>query len=201
MDLPGSCYTTFARDECLAGQPRPNVEPSFHVAINPDYISKKKVAVQEVIISYTAGGVTTNVTLDQTVAQATIDGTPVDISSYTVSAYTVNGISITMLSEDIVRVELPNFVQIDFDFMKEIGMQVPADQQDQLCGICGDFDGDNTNDKIAGALDAGSQCPSQDTLGLTPGQNIQAADEDVLALSWFAGIDENDSHCLIDCGL
>jgi len=82
-------------------------------------------------------------------------------------------------------------------------VEIPVRLESTVCGICGNYDGDSSNDYSLGPNDKASACPNQANTKEAPGTIIDDSPSNVqkYAISWLDKLDKEESRCLDDCGV
>jgi hypothetical protein len=179
LHFQGSCYYTTSRDGCENGVPVKS--PTWEVIQNNDgsgvsYVRQAEVHLYEydLEIGLYNGLVTVN--------NVRVPGSPM--------SYADGKVRITLGSQIIVTVK--GSIQVKFA-NSYIEVNVLTPMREKVCGLCGNFDGDTSNDWTIGKS---HYCMTKYP-NAVPGQ--VTGDLNIMGTSWTAKMDKVESTCVTQC--
>jgi hypothetical protein len=184
LDFMGTCKYTMARDNCKDRLPVGN--PTWEVIINNDRnIPTSTVSyVQEVTVKlYDKNLTIVLLTKHRLVVNGKqLHGYPQKLA---------NGVRVIKTCSS-VYVIVDQGPQIEWNGLARVIVSVPDDVKEKMCGICGDANGDPSDDWTIGDSD---MC--MDSFPGSPGQITTNGNE--FGWSWFHSMDEKDKTCKDSC--
>jgi len=178
----GSCSYTLFRDNCENGLPSgvPTTEVIADYRKNSpgstvSYVRGVMVRIGNDIIRIFQG------------KTVTVNGVQIHGGPYQVS----NTVEITFTFQN-VYVTQKDGIRVKYDGVHAVYVSITADMAGKVCGICGDADGDGSNDWIVGPSDL---CMDKYP-GAAPGSVTR--DLNVMGTSWTHSLD-SDSTCATEC--
>ncbi|ELT97988.1 hypothetical protein CAPTEDRAFT_227119 [Capitella teleta] len=182
----GSCSYVAARDNCAEGIPVEGKAPNYEVIVKNWKRGKETKVTWVKEVSLKADKHT--ITLGQG-GSVTVDDKLIDTLPYTVS-------------DNLYVHERPNYiyietlygVQVMWDRVQSVRVTVDVEYMGEMCGLCGNYNGDDTDDMVVGPND--NLCPMNLPTDLNLGDLID--DPAKWTTTWLYEVG-TDADCILTC--